>query len=105
MTEAKVAEVIKGSSKLTSKGQLTVPKTIRQALALEEGDSVTFSIINGLVTMERSDTQHEDPALGHFLALLAADIANKPERLQPLPPLKPRRDVDLDAPIEGDVDL
>jgi AbrB family looped-hinge helix DNA binding protein len=74
MTEAKVAEVIKGSSKLTSKGQLTVPKTIRQALALEEGDSVTFSI-------------------------------NKPERLQPLPPLKPRRDVDLDAPIEGDVDL
>jgi antitoxin PrlF len=103
--EAKVAEVIRESSKLTSKGQLTVPKTIRQALALEEGDLVTFAIINGSVTVERSDAQHEDPALAPFLALLGADITNKPERLQPLPQFMPRRDVDLDAPIEGDVDL
>jgi hypothetical protein len=55
--------------------------------------------------VERSDAQHEDPALAPFLALLGADITNKPERLQPLPQFMPRRDVDLDAPIEGDVDL
>lgn len=32
------------SARLTSKGQLTVPKPVREALGLEEGDSVVFRV-------------------------------------------------------------
>ena len=32
------------SARLTSKGQLTVPKTVRDALHLEQGDRVTFRV-------------------------------------------------------------
>ena len=32
------------SAKLTSKGQLTVPRAVREALHLEEGDRVTFRV-------------------------------------------------------------
>ncbi|UJL48156.1 type II toxin-antitoxin system PrlF family antitoxin [Virgibacillus sp. NKC19-16] len=32
------------SARLTSKGQITVPKTVRQALNLEEGDQIIFEV-------------------------------------------------------------
>jgi AbrB family looped-hinge helix DNA binding protein len=32
------------SARLTSKGQVTVPKTVRDALHLEQGDRVTFRV-------------------------------------------------------------
>jgi antitoxin PrlF len=32
------------AAKLTSKGQLTVPKPVREALGLEEGDTVVFRV-------------------------------------------------------------
>ena len=32
------------AAKLTSKGQLTVPKQVREALALEPGDEVVFRV-------------------------------------------------------------
>ena len=32
------------SAKLTSKGQLTVPRAVREALGLAEGDRVTFRV-------------------------------------------------------------
>lgn len=40
-------------SKVTSKGQITVPKAVREALALREGDRMSFLIHNdGTVTVE-----------------------------------------------------
>ena len=32
------------AAKLTSKGQLTIPKAVRDALGLEEGDEVVFRV-------------------------------------------------------------
>ena len=32
------------SARLSSKGQLTVPRTVREALSLEEGDRVIFRV-------------------------------------------------------------
>jgi AbrB family looped-hinge helix DNA binding protein len=32
------------SARLSSKGQITVPRAVRQALALEEGDRVVFRV-------------------------------------------------------------
>ncbi|WP_290758830.1 MULTISPECIES: AbrB/MazE/SpoVT family DNA-binding domain-containing protein [unclassified Exiguobacterium] len=42
-------------SKLTSKGQITIPKKIRQALQVEEGDRVAFIEEDGFVIMAKAD--------------------------------------------------
>ena len=60
---------------ITSKGQITLPKTIRQALAVGYGDKVAFELQGSQVIISRADeTPHEDPAIGAFMALLEADI-------------------------------
>ncbi len=41
------------SSRLTSKGQLTVPKPVREALALEPGDKLHFRIEHGRATLSK----------------------------------------------------
>lgn len=35
------------SARMSSKGQLTVPKSVREALGLEEGDAVVFRVVDG----------------------------------------------------------
>ena len=49
---------------LTSKGQLTIPKIIRDALGLREGDQVRFELdpANGRTVMEPVRFQPEDLA-------------------------------------------
>ena len=59
---------------LTSKGQLTLPKSIRQALGVTTGGKVAFDLREGEVVVTRADAEHEDPAIGAFLRLLEADI-------------------------------
>ena len=39
-------------SKLTSKGQITLPKDIREHLGVEAGDRLTFEIRDGVVIVE-----------------------------------------------------
>lgn len=41
-------------AKLTSKGQITVPKDVREALNLSPGDRVSFIVENGTVLMVNS---------------------------------------------------
>jgi AbrB family looped-hinge helix DNA binding protein len=38
--------MVQEKSKLTSKGQLTLPKAIRKALGVKEGDTVVFALNN-----------------------------------------------------------
>lgn len=60
---------------LTSKGQITLPKPIRQALGVDAGSKVNFELRkDGQVVMTRADDGHRDPAIGAFLTLLAQDI-------------------------------
>jgi AbrB family looped-hinge helix DNA binding protein len=42
------------SARLTSKGQLTVPRAVREALRLEEGDRVTFRVEGERAVMART---------------------------------------------------
>ena len=42
------------SAKLTSKGQLTVPHAVREALGLEEGDRVTFRVVGDHAVLART---------------------------------------------------
>jgi antitoxin PrlF len=41
---AAVAERMDASARLTSKGQITIPKAVRDALRLEEGDELLFRV-------------------------------------------------------------
>lgn len=59
---------------LTSKGQITLPKSIRQALGVDTGGKVAFDLRDGEVVVTRADAEHEDPAIAAFLSLLARDI-------------------------------
>ena len=60
---------------ITSKGQITLPKTIRQALGVDYGDKVAFDLHGSKIIISRADeAPHEDPAIGAFMALLEADI-------------------------------
>ncbi|WP_141432294.1 AbrB/MazE/SpoVT family DNA-binding domain-containing protein [Bacillus sp. 03113] len=44
-------------SKLTSKGQITIPKKIRNLLQIEEGDQVAFVEEDGFVIMTKATLQ------------------------------------------------
>ena len=55
---------------LTSKGQITLPKPIRQALGVDTGGKVAFDLRGGEVIVTRAD-EHEDPAIGAFLGAAA----------------------------------
>jgi AbrB family looped-hinge helix DNA binding protein len=40
-------------SRLSAKGQVTVPKGIRDALGLKSGDLIGYEVQNGMVTLRR----------------------------------------------------
>ena len=96
---------------LTSKGQITLPKSIRQALGVDTGGKVAFELRGGEVVVTRAEFEHEDPAIGAFLGLLEADI-RAGRHLQSLPEDLARamlanagHAVNLDEEIDGEVAL
>lgn len=108
-----MARAFEETSKITSKGQTTVPKSVRQALGLGKGDQLAFRVDESGVTLRRADEAEGDPAITAFLAFLAKDIEANPKRLQALSPEMVERieqltagmEFDPDEPIEGQVDL
>ena len=97
---------------LTSKGQITLPKPIRQALGLHVGGKVAFDLMGSQVVVSRVEIQeHEDPAIAGFLSLLEQDIrtgqnlTNLPEGLMRSMMTARKNPVDLDEEIVGDVAL
>lgn len=60
---------------ITSKGQITLPKPIRQALDVDFGGKVAFDLMGDQVVVSRAgDDEHHDPAIASFLTLLEQDI-------------------------------
>lgn len=97
---------------ITSKGQITLPKPIRQALGVGYGGKVAFHLRGSQVIVSRADDPpHEDPAIGSFLALLETDIrsgqrlCNLPDDLVEAMRATLKQPVELTADIEGDVAL
>ena len=45
---------MEASSRLSSKGQITIPLAVRQALSLEQGDRVTFRVDGDRAVLARS---------------------------------------------------
>jgi len=108
-----MAQPFEELSTISSKGQTTVPKSVRQALGLSEGDQIAFRVDATGVTLRRADDARDDPALGSFLVFLAKDIENHPDRLKTLSPETAKHVARLTKgmafdplePIEGAVDL
>jgi antitoxin PrlF len=97
-------------STLTDRYQTTVPESVRRALKLGKRDKIQYEIrASGEVVLTRVTEAEEgdDPVLGAFLAFLARDIAQQPDRLKPLDRTFVQRlqsltgaiEVDLDAPL------
>ena len=96
---------------LTSKGQITLPKAIRQALGVESGSKLIFDLRDGEVVVTRADAAHEDPAIAAFLGLLEADVhagrnvRSLPDDLVRSMSSNARHAVNLENEIDGDVAL
>lgn len=43
-------------SRLSSKGQVTIPKEIRKTIGLKPGDMITYEVQNGVVTLARVES-------------------------------------------------
>jgi antitoxin PrlF len=99
-------------STISSKGQTTVPKAIRQALGVSEGDQIAFRVDEHGVTLRRAN-EDRDPAIASFLSFLSTDMQAHPERLSALTPELARHiaaltegiEFDPDAAIDGDVEI
>ena len=101
-------------STISSKGQTTVPKPVRQALGLNEGDQIAFRLDEtGSVSVRRAEESRDDPAIASFISFLSKDIESNPSKLKAFPPELAKHiaslvdgvEFDPDAPIEGDVIL
>ena len=98
---------------LTSKGQITLPKPIRQALGVTVGSKIAFALREGEVVVRRVEEvdTHEDPAIGAFLTLLERDISAGghvravPDKLAKAMTAAARRARRLEEAIEGKVAL
>lgn len=97
---------------ITSKGQITLPKSIRQALGVDYGSKIAFDLLGSQVIVTRADESiNEDPAIGEFLNLLEADIrngrhlSNLPAELTQAMQKLINQPIDIDKDIEGDVAL
>ena len=107
--------ILEAEASLTTQNQITIPAPIRKALRLTGGRSrVKFQVLpgDGRVMVARVDApapKDEDPALKPFLNLLAVDIKEHPERIEPFPAgllgritsLVKGVKVDLERPLTG----
>ena len=104
--------IIQEVATMTTKGQITLPRTIRQALGVHAGAKVAFKLReDGQIIVSRADAEHEDPTIGAFLDLLAGDI-RAGRHVRAIPDELARdmlkhagRETGADEEIEGDVDL
>jgi antitoxin PrlF len=102
-------------TKITRKGQTTVPKAVRQALGVDYGGKIAFCLDEGGVTVRRVDEDDDgnDPALAGFLKLLSEDMRARPDAVADIPSdlalrifeLTKGITVDPDDAVEGDVIL
>lgn len=69
-------QTIHEETTLTSKGQITVPKSVRQALGIAVGEKIAFDVYDDEIIVSRVNhaEEHSDPAIRGFLSLLEKDI-------------------------------
>lgn len=102
--------VLEEHSKITGKGQTTVPKRIRDMLGVRFGDEIVYRVTDdGAVMVESARQSTDEAAIDAFLAFLSNDIKLRPEAIVPFDPVEMERrakllegvDVDLDGDFRG----
>ncbi|MFS7282027.1 type II toxin-antitoxin system PrlF family antitoxin [Serratia proteamaculans] len=94
-------------SKITERGQTTIPVSVLRALGLKKGtDHIRFHILpNGDVLLPRKHEEDSDPAINAFLHFLSTDIVSHPQNLRELPVSLLSRMEELTAGVDvGDLD-
>ncbi len=90
------------TSRITAKGQTTIPKAVRRALGVDYGGRIAFRVDDNGVSVHRADIDERDPAIGGFLDFLARDMERRPEAIAALSPALVARIAALtgDGPID-----
>ena len=89
---------IESKAKLTSKGQVTIPISIRTSIGLREGDLVAFRVLDGdKVEMSKETSESSDQAIVvAYLKFLERELMAKSDPLNPF--VRPKS---VDALING----
>ena len=104
--------ILREVATVTSKGQITIPKAVRQALEIDVGAKLAFEVHEGgKIVVGHADPEHEDPAIAAFLDLFACDIQTG-QHIRAIPDdlaqgmlEAVQHEARLDEEIVGDVDL
>lgn len=80
-----MATIVQERSRITAKGQTTVPKAVRQALGVSYGGEIAFVVDEQGVSVRRVETDEADPVIGAFLGFLEQDMLRHPENVAAFP--------------------
>lgn len=108
-----MATIVQERSRITAKGQTTVPKAVRQALGVSYGGEIAFVVDEHGVSVRRVEAEEADPVIGGFLGFLEQDMLRNPHNVVAFPPslaermaaLAEHARVYLDEEIDGSVAL
>lgn len=110
LTQANIS--LRASSKLTARGQTTIPAAVRDAMNLQPGENIEYAVLQGgKVLITRQETMADDAQVkASFLSFLPADRRNTAANIKMLDrglltritSLTEGMDVDLDAPLMDD---
>ena len=108
-----MAIFVRKRSRITAKGQTTVPKAVRQALGVSYGGEIAYLIDEGGRVSLLAAQEESDPVIDSFLTFLARDMARNPSQITAFPAglaermaaLTAGMDVDLDEEVDGTATL
>lgn len=80
-----MATIVQERSRITAKGQTTVPKAVRHALGVSYGGEIAFVVNEHGVSVRRVETDEADPVIGAFLSFLEQDMLRQPANVVAFP--------------------
>ena len=99
-----MATLLRERSRITAKGQTTVPKAVRRALGVNCGGEIDYVIDERGVSLRAVEAEETDPVIDEFLAFLASDMTRNPGHITEFPAELAGRMTALTAGMEPDVD-
>jgi antitoxin PrlF len=109
--EIVMASILIEQSTVTSKGQVTLPKSIRQALGIETGSKLIFTQQQSGEVVLTTEAVQNDPAITAFLQLIENDIrqgkniGNLPDKLVSVMLKESELSIGSECEIDGDVEI
>ncbi|MBJ6123462.1 type II toxin-antitoxin system PrlF family antitoxin [Sphingomonas sp. BT553] len=80
-----MATIVQEHSRITAKGQTTIPKAVRKALGVSYGGEIAFVVDEHGVSVRRVEVEEADPVIGAFLEFLEQDMLRNPQNVVAFP--------------------